>query len=299
MKTRVSAAWRRIALAAAALLCFTAAAAGQVESPNYVTAAPVANLYSSPSRDSDVVSQAIYGTMVTLLEQQGPWSRVRTPDQYSGWVGNFNLQPRENGAYGQTGDVVQVRSLFASLYREKSVTTHQPVLTVPFETRLEVVAKPTDEDERWYEVRLVSGDSAFIQAGDVAPPGPPLSIPQTLELAKRFLGLPYLWGGTSTFGYDCSGFMQMLIRQRGILMPRDADLQAAWSGLVSVDRKRVQPGDLLYFGAAPEKITHTGMYLGNGQFIHATTHDRPVIQIGKLDDAPWTRLLVGIRRPKP
>jgi cell wall-associated NlpC family hydrolase len=90
--------------------------------------------------------------------------------------------------------------------------------------------------------------------------------------------------------------MQMLMRQRGYLMPRDAGPQAAWSGLVSVDRAQLQPGDLLYFGSSPVRITHTGMYLGDGLFIDATTHEKPMVRIDNLNDAYWTRLLVAARR---
>ncbi len=105
-------------------------------------------------------------------------------------------------------------------------------------------------------------------------------------MAHKFLGITYTWGGVSSFGFDCSGFTQMLERQRGIEMPRDADLQAAWSGVIPVEREDLQPGDLLFFGASAAKITHTGMYLGNGEFIHDTTHDHPGVQISRLDDSP-------------
>jgi cell wall-associated NlpC family hydrolase len=88
------------------------------------------------------------------------------------------------------------------------------------------------------------------------------------------------------------------MREHGVLMPRDADVQAAWSGVVAVDRKELKPGDLLFFGASVNKITHTGMYIGGGEFIHDTTHDHPMVQISRLDDQPWTRLLVASRRPK-
>jgi cell wall-associated NlpC family hydrolase len=119
-----------------------------------------------------------------------------------------------------------------------------------------------------------------------------------IAIAKKFLGVTYTWGGSSDFGFDCSGFTQMLMRQRGIIMPRDADLQAAWSGVIPVDRKDVQPGDLLFFGDRPDHITHTGIFIGNGQFIHDTTHEHPGVQISLLDDQPWTQLLVAVRRPK-
>ena len=119
---------------------------------------------------------------------------------------------------------------------------------------------------------------------------------EVVEFSRRFVGLPYLWGGTSTFGYDCSGFTQMLCRRRGVLIPRDASQQAAWTGMVPVTRDQLRPGDLLYFGESPDKIIHTGMYLGNGEFIDATTWQQPVVQIDRLDDQHWASLFVAARR---
>ena len=80
--------------------------------------------------------------------------------------------------------------------------------------------------------------------------------------------------------------------------PRDADVQAAWQGVVAVKREDLQPGDLLFFGGAADRITHTGMYIGEGKFINATTWIRPVVQICNLGDPHWTRLLVACRRLK-
>jgi gamma-D-glutamyl-L-lysine dipeptidyl-peptidase len=263
-----------------------------------VVVVPVANMYSSTTQDADVVSQAFLGSNVVVLEQQKDWAKVRTSDRYTGWMRLSDSIQQNGGTYASEGRVVQVQSLFANLYRETDVTQHQPVITAPFESRLEVIKEGTGTDAGWLQVALPGGRSAWIQSGDVSLDPKPLTIEESITLAKRFLGLPYLWGGRSSYGYDCSGFTQMLIRSRGINMPRDADLQAAWDGMQVIERKDLRAGDLLFFGAGPDKITHTAMYIGSGEILHATTNGHPVIQISRLDDQPWTRILVACRRVK-
>jgi gamma-D-glutamyl-L-lysine dipeptidyl-peptidase len=272
-----------------------------------VVVIPVANMYSGPSDKTDVVSQAIYGSNVTLLVSRGEWSRIQTPDHYKGWLPSRHVRIVLSGdGYATSGPTLQVQSLFANIYSEPDVTKHKPVITVPFETRLEVApaepdvqnAKQAANTDGWVKVRLPGKTDAWIQSGDVNSDPKKLTIAESIELARHFLGLPYLWGGTSSFGFDCSGFTQMLMRQRGYNMPRDADKQAAWSGVAAVERKDLQPGDLLFFGASVKSIDHTGMYIGDGQFIHDVTNGHPVVQISKLDDDPWTRLLVACRRAK-
>ena len=275
----------------------TLAASPAAPTADWVVIVPVANMYSSATENTDVVSQAILGSNVAVLEKRHKWAKIRTDDQYTGWMPLRDLR-KSSAPYAAPGHAVQVESLFANLYRETDVTQYQPAITLPFETQLEAIDDAPGNNARWLEVRLPDGRMAWIQRGDVVRDPKPLTIEQSIELAKRFLGFPYLWGGRSSYGYDCSGFTQMLVRSRGINMPRDADLQAAWNGVENVDRKDLRAGDLLFFGASTDKITHTGMYIGNGEFIHDTTHDHPMIQISRLDDQPWTRILVACRRVK-
>lgn len=276
-----------------------ASAQQPVDHADAIVAKAVVNMYRDASASSDVVSQALYGTGVVALKSEPGWINIRTADQYTGWVEASDLKLLNGATYAPTGKAVRVAEISANIYREPDVTLHAPLLQLPWESRLEMVPNPEKPSERWLKVRLVDGQTAWVQRGDVSSDNSQLSVSQMLELAHKFLGITYTWGGVSSYGFDCSGFTQMLERQRGIEMPRDADLQAAWSGVVPVVRNNIQPGDLLYFGSSPSKITHTGMYLGNGEFIHDTTHGHPGVQVSRLDDAPWTQLLVAIRRIKP
>jgi SH3-like domain-containing protein len=282
------------------LLAATQAEAQQsVDHPDAVVAKAVVNMYRNATDASDVVSQALYGTGVLTQQSSEGWFKILTADGYTGWVNAGGVKTLNGGSYAPKGDAVRVTAISANVYREPDVTAHAPLLQLPWESRLEPAPAPAKNTERWLEVRLVDGQMGWVQRGDVSDDFLPISIGEMLKLAHRFIGTTYTWGGVSSYGFDCSGFTQMLERQRGIEMPRDADIQASWSGVIAVERKDIQPGDLLYFGSGPSKITHTGMYLGNGEFIHDTTHDHPGVQISRLDDMPWTKLLVAIRRVRP
>ncbi|HKW97758.1 MAG TPA: C40 family peptidase [Bryobacteraceae bacterium] len=258
---------------------------------------PVANMYSRPSEAADVVSQAIYGSNVSLVEEQSGWAKVRTADEYTGWMQTSSIKRLSAGEppYASRGRVARVTSLFANVYQEPDVMKRRPLETVPFETALAVTAEPESES-RWMEVKLPDDRSGWVQRGDVTFDWQTLSIRETIALSKRFLGLPYYWGGVSTFGFDCSGFTQMLCGRRGVTIPRDASVQARWDGSVAVDREHLEPGDFLFFGE--RKVTHTGMYIGDGKFINATTHERPVVQISDLADPYWAKLYITARRIK-
>ena len=292
--------WSFLALPVFLLASLAALAQGT----RFVVAVPVANMFSAPSANVDVVSQAIFSTSVDEVAEQPGWVKIRTPeDGYTGWVSSADLIKLHGGAgYATTGEVAEVEELRAHLYPDPDVTTHAPLLTLPFEARLEV--EQEKPGGRWLQVDLPDGRTAWVQRGDVALSAnggsdlkPHMSVPQMEQFSRRFLGLPYTWGGSSSFGYDCSGFVQMLMRQRGYLIPRDADVQAAWSGFEPVKVSALRAGDVLFFGG-DGKITHTGMYIGGGKFIQATTHGHPVIQISPLD-AYWRKLLVVERRVKP
>ena len=268
----------------------------------HVVLKPVINFYSAPREDADVVTQALLGARLVELDRKEGWARVKGDDDYPGWAQLAVLRTLDGSerypASLEPGLAVEVDALAANLYLEPDVTKHAPVLTAPFGVRLERTRGGKDT-QRWLEVRLPDRRVGWIQQGDVRTDLKPLSLEASLELANRFLGITYTWGGSSTFGFDCSGFTQAILRTRGFIMPRDANIQAEWSGLVAVaDRAQLRPGDLLFFGKDAAHITHTGMVLGQGSFIHDTPKDHPRIQISELSDPTWSKILVAMRRLK-
>jgi len=285
--------WRGLLLMAA-LIGSTSAAPDRA-----VVIQPVVNMFSKPSAEVDVVSQAILGTKVHVLQKEGEWAEIQTPDSYTGWVCLVAIRPLAAGTdYAVEGRTLTTVSLRTHLYPVASVTRRAPVMTVPFETRLEVIEERPEENGRWIGVRLPDGSSAWLQRGDVSFDLKTMEIRELVGLSKRFLGLPYTWGGTSSFGFDCSGFTQMLCRRGGVGIPRDAQPQAHWEGMTKVEKDNLQPGDLLYFGSSIEKVTHAGFYIGDGEFIHSTTNQHPVLQISRLADEHWIGLFVAARRWK-
>ena len=267
-----------------------------------VTNRPVANIFVEPDGGSEVVSQVIYGATVEVLEETSEWLGIRTADRYEGWASRSNFLPFRHGG---TGRLVRVAQLFANVYGEPNIKKGPPLLLLPWEARLELEEDPERRaaEADWLAVRLLDGRNAYVLAGDVDANSAILSLDQMLTLATRFLGITYTWGGTSSFGFDCSGFVQMLFRQCGLSLPRDAQTQAAWAGFTAVRRDELQAGDVLFFGEGPDHVTHVGLCVSSTRFIHDTTQGRPGVQISLLAEAPWHDRLVlqqrAQQRPQP
>lgn len=267
----------------------------------------VENMHSGPSADTDVVSQALLGDNVKVLKTEKnaageDWVRVATPDTYEGWVAAKALRVLEAGAkpYASSGKVFVVSSLLANTYRETDVTEHKPLKVAPISAVLELAA---EKSERWLEVVLPCGHHAFVQRGDgdireASWSWPRRPVEDTIALAKRFLGLPYTWGGTSPLGLDCSGFVQLVYKMSGVPILRDADIQMTKSGLLEVPKGQERPGDLVFFGRAVDRISHVGMMIEGGLFINATVHERPMVRIDDLREAYWQGIYQAARRPK-
>lgn len=283
------------------LAAFLALAAAR---PEAVVLRTVENMYKQPSADTEVASQATLGQVVGVIEKRGGFARIETPDAYAGWIPLAALREYaspESPRYAGQGEVLEVVNLVANLYRDASATSARPKSRAPMGARLEMAGPPVSE--RWLRVRLPGGDLAFVQSGDVkrvegASPRPRRPPSDVVATARRFLGVPYLWGGVTALGLDCSGLASLAYRVNGVEMLRDADLQFADPRMQAVERRDLQPGDLVFFGKKKGDITHVGLYEGDGRFISATTHITPLVQESALDEPYWAELYQGARRPR-
>lgn len=239
-----------------------------------------------------LVTQALYGERVRVEELRSDWARVVVTGQpshldpagYPGWIPVAQLRAGELPAAPTTAVVV------------RPVTTLQvgEPLELSYNTRLPVLSTSAGE----VTVALPTGSQGRLAAGDVIVGGPgprPVTAEELVAGARQFSGLPYLWAGTSSAGFDCSGLTAAVYGVHGIVLPRDADDQAGAG--TPVDRSRLQPGDLLFYatGADQRSIHHVSMYVGNGMMIQAPATGRTVETV-PVDTPNYARQFWGARR---
>ena len=256
-------------------------------------------MFERPDPASPVVSQATLGANVVVLDAARGFDLVETADRYRGWIRSAALRltaPR-SAPYPRPDRAWRVLSFMCQIYRDRDVTTASPLATAPLLATVEVV----ENRPEWKRVRLPDGRKGWVQVGDLEPvpsrrPPALLEGAAVADTALRFLGLPYLWGGTTPFGIDCSGLAQLVYRLHGRLLPRDADLQHGHAELRSIDRADLLAGDLVFFGPHETSITHVGIALDRERFVSATTYRAPMVRVDRLDDPYWARLYRAARR---
>jgi cell wall-associated NlpC family hydrolase len=235
---------------------------------------PIVDMKEAPKTCSKVVSQALFGERVDVREGKGEWLLIATPDGYQGWVKGDSIFDRASPYLGE----IEITRLSAHIY-ETPDTEYGPLMTLPYGSKLQVLDAT---DPRWIQIQLLDERIAFIQKGDVA------SIPfELISFSKQFLGLPYTWGGRSSFGFDCSGYVQMIFGRLGISLPRDAREQIHHGKKIPLEE--LQLGDLIFWGKSEHEIKHVGMSFGGETFIHTSVRENlPFLRISKVSDFEWS-----------
>lgn len=239
----------------------------------------VANLRSNPAHSAELATQATLGTPVKIYKREGDWYLIQTPDLYISWVDHGGLEPMAEQDFSRWKSVPKL--IFLGTYGNSYATPDVGSQTVSDLVAGDILEK-IGEEGNFYQVSYPDGRMAYVDKNASKPYEEWLtSIKPTQEslvaTSKTLMGLPYLWGGTSPKGVDCSGFTKTIYFLNGMVIPRDASQQIATGQEVDSTRnfEKLQPGDLLFFGkratdSTKARVVHVGMWIGNNEFIHSS-----------------------------
>lgn len=233
----------------------------------------VANLRLRPSHKSELLTQSLLGEEISIVKSRSLWSQVICrKDDYCGWMENGSFAPCtmvELQTFHQ--DSKRVNFLQAD-FLEKATKQSQILLQLVMGCRLRILGSVG----KYFEVCTPSKERGFVAktAFNEFLPSPPRERLQSIAFAC--LGIHYLWGGSTPKGLDCSGFVQLVMRECGINLPRDAQEQSE-HGIKISNIAKFQFGDLLFFGSVAGKktrVTHVALCLGDGMYVHASSFVR-------------------------
>lgn len=219
---------------------------------------------ANDSDTAEMVNQALLGETMQILESRERWHRIVTDfDNYEGWVSVSQVEILSNSDYvAWSNHPERTRSPYFAF----RVARGKSMLYVP-------AGAPIVNTGR--EIELPNGPWEILGVPDQ------LKEHAMMDTAIKLLGVPYLWGGRTDAGIDCSGFVQLVFALHRYNLPRDASQQFAFAPSKSVGLDETAFGDLVYFSKKGKNITHTGFYYGDGNLLHASG----TLQINCIDPA--------------
>lgn len=285
---------RRIA-AFVAFIVLAAAAAAQVPSGDgrrwAVVDLSVNFMREAPDYTAENGDQTLMGTVVEVVGEEGYWRQVVSPEPYKAWVNELGLagmSADEANAYIASPKYICTAD-FTHIFAgpsPKSGTISDLVMGGLVRPVTDKRGKAVKKG-RFLACMLPDGRTGWVSGSDVEDfaswtAARNATGENIVNTARRFLGVPYMWGGTSFKAVDCSGFTLCVYFMNGILLPRNTSQQVRAGEEAALDA--LEPGDLLFFGTPatdekPERVNHVGIYIGDGRFIHSSQ----LVRISSLD----------------
>jgi hypothetical protein len=252
------------------------------------------DLRRSPDHRSEMKSQLLLGERVRILGRtpRGRWARVQNlSDLYRGWVrtwGLLELSEADAVAWER-----RARWRVAVSATEVHARSGAGAVLTPIFWNARVAADERSGSHR--RIHLPDGRHGWLEASALRLEGRPAGT--LAKLLARFEGVPYLWGGRTPLGFDCSGFAQQVLDALNVPLPRDAHEQFRFCRPVSAGRAR--PGDLVFFGRRGARVGHVGIVRGGGLFVHArgTVHVASLDPRNMLYDQALAAMVRGFGRP--
>lgn len=238
---------------------------------------PVACIRAGKGHPTEMVSQAIMGTPMRLLEDTGEWQRIQTPDGYIGYMNISSIATKNDiqmEEWRKSPRLVVTSPTEAKVYADSE--SSEPRETVTELVNGSIVEGTLDGNGPRVKILLPDGRSGWIDRECVTAietyAQQDFDIGLIMDMAYRLMGTPYLWGGASTKSVDCSGLIKVAYLANGIILMRDAS-QQIFTGIkiAPEDTDSLQAGDLLFFSHTPEgRIGHVAMYDKDGCYIHSS-----------------------------
>lgn len=298
---------RKVILLTACLLAAIMSASAQksAEKRWAVTALSENMMRLEPDYESPLETMSLMGTVVEIIGEEGYWRQVVTPEPYTAWctdLGLVEMSAEQVNEYKEAAKYI-CTAHHSGVYESPSLKARRlsdlsmgNLVRVVFKEGKKV--KPSVK-KKWAEVMLPDGRKGWTPAADLVQFAQwavkqEVTAKKIVDTAMQFEGTPYLWGGASSKGLDCSGLVRLTFFMNGHLLPRNASQQVNYGREIIMNcnhkitpdsenfhqemTKRIanlQPGDLVFFGTPAtlvrkEKITHVGIYIGNGKIIHAS-----------------------------
>lgn len=246
-----------------------------------VVSVSVANIRSKPDHPAEMATQAILGTPLRILKKDHGWYYVQTPDNYLGWTDDRIVMMDDSAFAAWSARPKLIVTTEIGFTRQ----SEEPAAGVVSDVVAGGILALAGETAGAFTVVYPDGRTAILPRGLGMPYDRWLAAAQDtpesiVATAHRFFGIPYLWGGTSAKGMDCSGYTKTVFFLNGVLLPRDASQQVfCGEPIDTTGGIDLRPGDLLFFGfrataERKERVTHVAISLGGKRFIHASSDVR-------------------------
>ncbi|MBN2212652.1 MAG: C40 family peptidase [Bacteroidales bacterium] len=217
----------------------------------------------SQTDKSEMTNQLLFGETYTIIEKESKWLKIRCSyDNYTGWIDGPDVHPL-------------TEDTFNKITRKPQLITDREVMELTLENKSRMLISP-GSDLPLYDPSLngfTINKKTYLLGKKPETGAETPSVESVLHTARKFINVPYLWGGRSVFGTDCSGFTQIVFKIHHVKIPRDAS-QQAFSGKYINRFEDAWPGDLAFFGNEEGNIIHVGIIMENNIIIHASGHVR-------------------------
>jgi SH3-like domain-containing protein len=232
----------------------------------------VANMRAQSVFQAELVNQTLLGNIVSILDKRDDYLLVQNWDGYIGWISKHEIVQgdAELAREWHQSEKVMMRENYGLIYRQPADTSQIVSDLVPC-----IFLRKVNQNADYTEVELPDRQKGYVKASqfidEVKYRKLKISHKNLIKQAQKFLGIPYLWGGNSSKGFDCSGFVQTVFRLFNFELPRDSGPMSREGKNIPLSEKfqEYAAGDLLFFGKTAQRINHVAIYMGEGLYIHS------------------------------